>query len=332
MTSKVNLDENCIAYNDTLQGIQLELELFKRTNLTNKNIVVIEKNKTICIQLSSILKKIGFTKIKFCENVEQGLHVFKQIHANYEEAIIFQSFIPNDASISDVILNILDINAHTKIILLSTPKDKGLASMALMQGVFDILEFPLSMSNVTSIIEKIKLEYHDEEDRHVQSSIQSLLSTRKNIHVLELSELTGTDPKKIIDFLEFLQSNHKAKKIGNIKIVSCNNCESTLVGQIFSCPICESDTFTHKDLLEHYSCGNVSIAEEYVNEVCPKCKKTISALGVDYKKIQNYFVCNQCNEKFTDPKSTYLCKKCDNSFSFNESKLIGTENFAIVDS
>ena len=210
------LDEECIAYNDELQGIQLELELFKRTNVTNKNIIVIEKNKTICLQLSFILKKMGINIIKFCVNIEQGFHIFQQIHENYEEAIIFLSFFSNDSSVMKIILKILDINPHTKIILLKSPEENILTNIALMKGVFDILEIPLSMPKVTSIVETIKQEYHDEKEHHTQNVIQILLSTRKNINVLELSELSGTNSKTIKEFLEFLESTDKAKNIGKI--------------------------------------------------------------------------------------------------------------------
>ncbi|MBT8172838.1 MAG: response regulator, partial [Nitrosopumilus sp.] len=149
---------------------------------------------------------------------------------------------------------------------------------------------------------------------------------------MELSEMTKSDSKNIKEFLGFLESNNKAKKIGDVNIISCNACNSALVGQLFSCPKCESTGFIQKDLYEHYSCGNMSVSEEYVDEKCPSCNKEITALGVDYRKIQNYFVCDNCDEKFNEPKSQYLCKTCDNSFSFNDSRLIKTENFSITDS
>ncbi|MBA4718203.1 MAG: hypothetical protein HRO68_03530 [Nitrosopumilus sp.] len=324
------LDEDCIAYNDELQGTQLELELFKRTNLKNKNIIVIEKNKIICLQLSFILKKIGFNVIKFCENIEQGFHIFKQIHENYEEAIIFLSFFSNDSSIMKTIAKILEINAHTKIILLKSPEKNILTNMVLMIGVFDILEIPLSMPKVTSIIEKIKQEYHDEKEYHTQNIIQLILSTRKNINVLELSELTGTNSKTIKEFLEFLESSDKAKNIGKTKMISCNNCESILVEEFFLCPNCNLEKFTQKDLIEHYSCGNVSLEKEYKDEMCPKCKKLITAVGVDYRKIHEYFICNECKEKFSEPKSMYSCKKCNSEFALTSAKWVETEKFLLI--
>lgn len=330
MSIDTKLNNDCITYNDKLQGIHLELELFKRTKLTDKSIIVIEKSQVICLQLTSMLKKIGFNKIKFCENTEQGLHIFKQIHENYEEAIIFLSFISDDPSIMKTVLSILDTNPHTKIILLKSPEENNLTNKALVQGAYDVLEMPLSMPKITSIIEKIKQEYPDDKEYQTQSIIQTLLSTRKNISVLELSELIGTNSKAIKEFLEFLESNNKAKNIGKIKIISCTSCKSVLVEQHFLCPNCNLEKFSQKDLIEHYSCGNVSLESKYENDICPNCKKELTALGVDYRKIQEYFICDECNEQFAEPKSTYSCKKCNTEFSLNKAKLIETEKFLLM--
>ena len=224
----------------------------------------------------------------------------------------------------------LNINPHTKIILLKSPEKNDIINSAIIQGVFDVLEIPLSISKVTKIIEKIKQEYPDEKNYQTQSLIQSLLSTRKNISVLELSELIGTNSKSVKEFLEFLESNDKAKNSGKVKMISCNDCESVLVEQSFSCPNCNKEKFSQKDLIEHYSCGNISPEKDYDDEHCPQCKKKLTALGVDYRKINEYFVCSECNERFAEPKSTYLCKKCNSEFSFNNAKWLESEKFLLI--
>ena len=330
MSALENLDKECLSYNDDLQGIQLELELFKRTTLLNKSVIIVEKNKTICLQLSSILKKIGFNIIKFCENTGQGFHVFNQIHDNYDEAIIFLSILSNDSSAVKIILDVLALNPHTKIILLASPGENLQTNMVLMQGVFDTLEIPLSMPKVNSIIEKIKQEYPAEKHSQTQSMIQAIISPRKHVSVLELSELVGTKPETIKGFLEFLESTEKAKNIGKTKILSCHECASVLITSSLLCPNCNLQTFHQKDLIEHYPCGNLSVASEYGDGMCPNCRKELIALGVDYRKISEHFVCDDCNEKFTEPKLLYSCKKCNADFSLKNSKIVETEKFLLI--
>ncbi|MDE1727671.1 MAG: hypothetical protein KGI02_00120 [Thaumarchaeota archaeon] len=59
--------------------------------------------------------------------------------------------------------------------------------------------------------------------------------------------------------------------------------------------------------MEHFKCGNVSVENSYKENKYPKCHKEIKILGVDYKTMDNYYICNDCEDKFSDPSQDFFC-------------------------
>ena len=108
--------------------------------------------------------------------------------------------------------------------------------------------------------------------------------------------------------------------LNNIREISCNSCGSLSLAQIFQCPSCENSKFQQTRLIEHFDCGNVSEESKYVDEKCPKCKKGIKALGVDYKIFPNHYLCNKCEAVFPDLTTIYQCLKCEHRFNLSEGK------------
>ena len=104
-------------------------------------------------------------------------------------------------------------------------------------------------------------------------------------------------------------------------------CNSVKIGQNFSCPSCGKTNFKQGKLIEHFKCGNVSVEDSYKNNICPKCHKEIKIIGVDYKTIENYYICSDCGEKFPEPIIEYMCIRCNNKFKLEQAKWITSEGF-----
>jgi predicted RNA-binding Zn-ribbon protein involved in translation (DUF1610 family) len=83
-------------------------------------------------------------------------------------------------------------------------------------------------------------------------------------------------------------------------------------------------------LVEHYDCGNISEESTYKNDKCPNCDKEIKALGVDYRLMQNHYICNNCSEFFPEISTYYLCLKCENKFKLEEGRWKSSKNFKVV--
>ena len=64
--------------------------------------------------------------------------------------------------------------------------------------------------------------------------------------------------------------------------------------------------------------GNVEPAKNYVNGKCSKCRKELKILGVDYQRLENYYVCNNCNDKFSVLDHKLECNSCRSRFEVNQ--------------
>ena len=76
--------------------------------------------------------------------------------------------------------------------------------------------------------------------------------------------------------------------------------------------------------------GNVSLENTYKDNICPKCHKEIQTIGVDYRTMENYYMCTDCGEKFAEPLNDYLCMKCNNRFKIDQATWMTSEAFRAV--
>ena len=68
----------------------------------------------------------------------------------------------------------------------------------------------------------------------------------------------------------------------------------------------------------------------YQNDTCPNCKKEIKALGVDYRVMQNHYICNECDEFFPEISTSYICLKCENKFKLEDARWKSSMNYKII--
>ncbi len=150
--------------------------------------------------------------------------------------------------------------------------------------------------------------------------IDSMLRLYKQITVPRLAEFTDTDISEVQSYLKTLESQGIVIQLQDRKETVCSDCSSLNIESVFQCPNCNGINYKQATLIEHYSCGNVSLQETYVDEKCPKCRKKIEVLGVDYKLIKDLFICRDCQNKFPEPKSSFQCQRCNTKFSMAEAK------------
>ncbi len=105
--------------------------------------------------------------------------------------------------------------------------------------------------------------------------------------------------------------------------ISCDSCSSINLEYLFQCPECYIEDFNYIKLIEHFNCGNISPEFEYRNDLCPNCDKEIKYLDVDYKIIENLFICSSCLEKFSKPVLNIKCKKCHCFFKLKNKEMSG---------
>ena len=295
---------------------------FRTLETGEESVLIIDDCQAIALLLSEFLKKLGFEKILHARTGTEGIEKFKEMIRNDEKIpIVLLDYNLPDMNGFSVFSKIIKLKPTTRVII-ETSMDKESTSIKQLMGsgVSHYLQKPIRFEHLKEVIDILKAEEHALESKSVgfHDEITNLLNSVTQVSLERVSQYTNTDKEKAQAFLEKLVSDGKAIKIDDIKEVSCNSCGSIRVGQRFHCPSCISSHFKQGKLIQHYDCGNISLADSYENDTCPICRKKIKVLGVDYRVMENYYICNDCNERFAELHFEFFCRKCNNKFKLEK--------------
>ncbi len=105
------------------------------------------------------------------------------------------------------------------------------------------------------------------------------------------------------------------------KFVPCVHCGSPNVSVHYCCPYCKSFKIEKSSLIEHVPCGYIDAEEHFQKKgklVCPRCRKTLTKLDVDYIKAGSWCVCSECGKSFDISVVSHFCRDCHRDFTFDE--------------
>ncbi|MFQ6076994.1 MAG: hypothetical protein ACE5Z5_12850 [Candidatus Bathyarchaeia archaeon] len=105
------------------------------------------------------------------------------------------------------------------------------------------------------------------------------------------------------------------------RIFFCPNCESPHLRLRIACPNCNSEELFKGSVIEHFSCGHVDFQEDYKRGerlICPKCNGALRLIGVDYRRIESSYKCNNCATLMENPQTNLQCQRCKHVFAINE--------------
>lgn len=302
-----------------------------------KDILIIEDSPAVAILLEEFLKKLSYSSIHTCNNGKLGIQVFGELVKSGKVPIVLLDYALPDMNGDEVMDEIFALRPDAKVII-ETASDKAEETIKSIfrAGAHEFLEKPIRFENLKNIIQVLEEEEKIlggpalEKADSSQHKIDTLLDSSTRISLARIAEHTKMKKEDVLEHLKQLQSSGKVTVVDDIKEISCNICDSVKIGQTFHCPSCNSSNFKRSKLIEHYKCGNFSEEEYYKNNVCPKCRKEIKVLGVDYKIFENYYICNDCGNKFPEPAILYLCLRCNNRFKIDEAKWITSEGYKAI--
>ena len=299
-------------------------------SLQKRNILIIEDSLAVASLIQDFLKKLNYNVIEICTTGRTGIQVFEElVKAEKVPAVILDYSLP-DMNADEIMSEIFRIRPDAKIIIetASERTDDSIKNL-MRQGAYQYIEKPIRFENIKSTMGILEAEdkiiENKPDDSH--NEMDSLLKSSTRISLARISEDTEKKREEVLEYLTKLKDEGKVIPIESIKEISCNMCDSVKIGQNFSCPSCNKTNFKQGKLVEHFKCGNVSEEDSYKNNVCPKCHKEIKIIGVDYKVIDNYYICKDCGEKFPEPIIEYMCIKCSNKFKLEQAKWITSEGF-----
>ena len=313
---------------------------------TKDDVLIVEDSPAISMLLKSYLEKLGFTQIHTCDTGSSAITTFNDLVSQNKQPLVLLDYMLPDMDARSVLTQILEVQPNARVILeTATEKDDEGIKELIRLGVYQYIEKPIRFESLKDIIEiidkeqsffkneseQIKLLKQSVKDANNKASehIDFILKSTKQISINKITQILGFSNDFVISYLEKLEQEDKIIKLSEIKEIACNQCDSVRTSPIFYCPNCKSSNFKLGKLIEHYDCGNVSEESTYHNDECPNCKKKIKALGVDYKVLQNHYICNSCHEFFPEISTDYICLKCENRFKLEDARWSSSINYKV---
>ncbi len=292
-------------------------------------VLIIEDSPAIGMLLKSYLEKLGYSQIHICETGSSAITTFTDLVSENLHPIVLLDFMLPDMDARSILTQMLEMLPTVKVILeTASSKDEDSIKDLIRLGVYHYLEKPIrfeSLKNIITILEEEESilnesssEKSEEDDDY--KLIDRQFNTYKRASIVRLIDQTKFSKKNILEYLKKLELAKNIVALDNIREISCNSCGSLKLAQLFQCPSCKESKFEQIKLIEHFDCGNFSEDSTYVDDKCPKCKKQIKALGVDYRILSNRYICQNCGEVFQDVYTSFLCLKCNNKFQMDDGK------------
>ncbi|MDL2252272.1 hypothetical protein LJC12_05410, partial [Odoribacter sp. OttesenSCG-928-J03] len=97
------------------------------------------------------------------------------------------------------------------------------------------------------------------------------------------------------------------------KVPLCRHCFSSHLVFTETCPYCQDSDIYLEESIHHFQCANISPESSYVKGddlVCPKCRKKLRHIGVDYDRPSALYHCRICSHSFSKPKMRVTCTSC----------------------
>ncbi|MCH7647135.1 MAG: response regulator [Thaumarchaeota archaeon] len=314
---------------------------------SKEDVLIVEDSPGIGMLLKNYLEKLGYSEIHICETGSSAITTFTDLINQDKQPIVLLDYMLPDMDARSILTQMLEMQPNARVILetATEKEDEGIKELIRL-GIYHYLEKPIRFENLKNIIEIIEREQSfftkkSEQDALLKQTkikseekiieqINSILRSTTQISLNRITSILGFTDDLIISYLQKLEEEGKIIQLGDKKEISCNQCDSIKISQIFFCPNCKNSNFKQGKLIEHYDCGNISEENTYKNEKCPQCKKEIKALGVDYRVMLNHYICNDCKEFFPELSIEYLCLKCENKFRLNESRWKSSISYKVV--
>lgn len=93
----------------------------------------------------------------------------------------------------------------------------------------------------------------------------------------------------------------------------CPDCLSVYHNFREMCPKCKSPQLSAENIIHHFVCAYVGPESDFMvdnNMICPKCKKLLRHIGVDYDKPSLAYECQDCKHFFQEPEMESYCFNC----------------------
>jgi len=309
--------------------------------------LIVDDSPAIGLLLKNYLEKLGYSQIRICDTGSSAIAAFNDLVAHNKQPIVLLDYMLPDMDARSVLTQMLEKKPDVRVILeTATEKDDEGIKELIRLGVYQYLEKPIrfqSLKDIMDIMEKeqsfftkeseqveLLKQAENEAEEKIIDHIDFILKSANQISLNKITAILGFTDDFITSYLQKLEQEGKIIQLGEKKEIACNQCDSVKTSQIFFCPNCKNSNFKLGKLIEHYDCGNISEESTYQDDKCPNCNKEIKALGVDFRVMQNHYICNSCKDFFPEISIEYLCLKCENKFKLEETRWKSSVYYKVV--
>jgi ribosomal protein S27E len=98
-----------------------------------------------------------------------------------------------------------------------------------------------------------------------------------------------------------------------IRTHSCDHCGSLRLIAYEACHACGSSDLADEAIVHHYRCGCQAAESAFVagaRLTCPKCRRELRHLGIDYGKPGTIVHCRSCGTTSQEPDPVFVCLDC----------------------
>ena len=149
------------------------------------------------------------------------------------------------------------------------------------------------------------------------------LATKDGFAYPQVENLLQSTTQEAVTALEFLANEDILSRNFQEHILFCPKCQSPNLKPGLGCPKCGSGNIARGRILEHLSCRNNSLEEDYARDgkyFCPKCKQELKFLGTDYQSLGIHYKCRDCGAISKDAAFSWQCIQCSHFFPESEAK------------
>lgn len=272
--------------------------------------------------------------------VETAMDGLKKIEKENFDIIIFDYRLPDMTGI-EFVQELKKKNSKTPTILVTSKGSEHVAVNAMKLGVRDYLtKEQIASGHLADSLKEILLEsvLPKTVDIEMAKAISELFEKNSIIQLESFNVLTS-NPKseipieKLVPTLRNLADNKIVEAEASRSVVVCPECGSTTATLYLECPECESTKMTKEEALEHFDCGNIDFRSNFDKgegiSSCPKCGKKLKVIGVDYRKIENWYRCSN-KHFFGQPNFKFSCSTCNGRFTVDEANLDLLHNYKLT--
>lgn len=116
----------------------------------------------------------------------------------------------------------------------------------------------------------------------------------------------------------------------------CKQCHSIKLLIREGCKSCHSDLVLEQPLIHHFDCAYQSIEQQFMTATsgtlqCPKCKGSLTQLGIDYDKPGAGYYCQACEQISSEASIQADCLNCHERFRPTEEHLSNLYHYHLSD-